>query len=153
MNELTRLLEEARAGGDYRKIVDLVPYARLLGMDFCDDADGSLLFRLEYRPQNVGNALLPAIHGGVIAAFMQHAALLQILCELESAILPKVIDFSIDYLRSGRPQPSFARCEVIRRGKRVANVAVSAWQDSREHVIATARTHFLLGQPDAAPAG
>ncbi|WP_258868243.1 hypothetical protein [Alkalilimnicola ehrlichii] len=43
---------------------------------------------------------------------MEHSALLQILWNMESDFLPKVIDFSIDYLRPGRPEtilPS-ARC-------------------------------------------
>lgn len=147
MNELSALITEARRSGEYQPVVDLVPYARLLGMDLSDDADGRLLFRLRYQPQNIGNQLLPAIHGGVIAAFMEHSALLHVLWNLESAVLPKVVDFSIDYLRSGRPEPVYAHCSVVRQGQRVANVAVSAWQETPERVIATARTHFLLPRP------
>lgn len=148
MKQLMAFVEEARAARDYQRVVDLVPYARLLGMG-CEAADeGRLLFRLDYRPENVGNQLLPAIHGGVIAAFMEHAALLQVLWNLETTVLPKVIDFSIDYLRPGRPLPTYAQCSVIRQGQRVANVAVSAWQEAPERAIATARTHFLLSKPE-----
>lgn len=148
MKDLLKLVADARAQHDYQGVVDLVPYARLLGMDVSPSADGVLLFRLEFRQQNVGNALLPAIHGGVIAAFMEHAALLQVLWNLETATLPKVIDFSIDYLRSGRPETTYAQCSVIRQGQRVANVAVSAWQGDPQRIIATARTHFLFARSE-----
>lgn len=147
MKELIEFLREARAAGDCQRVVDLIPYARTLGMDFVPGERGPL-FRLEYRWENVGNYLLPAVHGGVVAAFMEHSALLQILWNLESTILPKVIDFSIDYLRPARPETTYAQCSVVRQGQRVANVAVTAWQGEPERVVATARTHFLLSRPD-----
>ena len=112
-----------------------------------------MLFSLPYRPSNIGNALLPALHGGVIAAFMEHSATLQLLWNMESTKLPKIIDFSIDYLRPGRPETLYADCSVVRQGQRVANVAVNAWQGSPERVVATARMHFLLSrqaQPQSA---
>lgn len=148
MIELTRFVADARARGDSRAMVDLIPYARLLGMDFSECEPGKLCYRLAYREQNIGNHLLPALHGGVIAAFMEHAALLELLWNQETSVLPKVIDFSIDYLRPGRPETTFAECTVVRQGQRVANVAVSAWQSSRERVIATARCHYLLSRPE-----
>lgn len=144
MKELMTLLAEVRATGDYDRLVKLVPYAEFLGMDIAAEEQGSLLFRLAYRPENIGNALLPALHGGVLAAFMEHSAMLQILWSLDSPRLPKAVDFSIDYLRTGRPEPTYARCSIIRQGRRVANVAVTAWQSDSERAIATARTHFLL---------
>jgi len=147
MKELIDLVLEARAAGDCQRLVDLVPYARLIGMDFSATKQG-LLFRLPFRQENVGNYLLPAIHGGVVAAFMEHSALLQILWNMESTILPKVVDFSIDYLRPARAETTYANCSVIRQGQRIANVAVSAWQGEPDRVVATARMHFLLSRPE-----
>ena len=65
---------------------------------------------------------------------------------------PKSIDFSVDYLRSGRPEECFAACEVVRLGSRVALVQVRCWQSSPDNPIAVARGHFLLtaAEPDAA---
>lgn len=143
MNNFVQLLQAARQVRDYQRIVQLVPYAQLLGMHFHEDERG-LLFRLPFRQQNLGNPYLPALHGGVIGACMEHAAILHLLWNQESIRLPKIIDFSIDYLRPGRPQELFVRCDVLRQGKRVANVGVVAWQDAKEHMVATARTHFLL---------
>jgi uncharacterized protein (TIGR00369 family) len=146
MIELTELVAQARAARDYQRLAEFAPYAKLLGIQFAEEADGSLLFRLDFRPDNVGNSLLPALHGGVIAAFMEHSATLQLLWNMETTTLPKVIDFSIDYVRPGRPETLFAQCSVVRQGQRVANVAVTAWQGSPERTIATARVHFLLSR-------
>ena len=154
MAELRRLIAEARAQGDFRRIVELVPYARLIGLELGTDDDGSLLYRLNYQPGNIGNAQLPAIHGGVIGGFMQHAALLEVLWNLDADVLPKAVDFSIDYLRPARPEVLCAQCTVVRQGQKVANVAVSAWQGSPQRIVATARIHYLLSRPwgDAADA-
>jgi uncharacterized protein (TIGR00369 family) len=156
--ELRRLIDEARAKGDYRRIVDLVPYGRLIGLDLAPGDNGNLLFRLSFKPGNIGNPLVPALHGGVIGGFMQHAALLQVLWNLDVEVLPKAVDFSIDYLRPARLETLHAECTVVRQGQRVANVAVTAWQGSPQRIVATARIHVLLSRPcegaaDAAEGG
>jgi acyl-coenzyme A thioesterase PaaI-like protein len=58
--------------------------------------------------------------------------------------LPKTIDFSIDYLRSGLPRDAYARARVVRQGRRYASVHVEAWQDRREKLYAQATGHFLM---------
>ena len=45
--------------------------------------------------------------------------------------LPKTIDFTVDYLRSGLPRDAYARARVNRSGRRYASVHVEAWQDNR----------------------
>ena len=49
---------------------------------------------------------------------------------------PRVIDVSIEYLRSGRPLTTYARAEIKKVGRRIANVHVEAWQDQRAAPIA-----------------
>ncbi|NDG38538.1 MAG: phenylacetic acid degradation protein [Betaproteobacteria bacterium] len=92
------------------------------------------------------------LHGGVIAGFCETAALLHLIGSLGGEKFPKSIDFSVDYLRSGRPEECFAACEVVRLGSRVALVQVRCWQSSPDNPIAVARGHFLLtaAEPDAA---
>lgn len=141
--DLMQEIVRAKAEGDPQRIVELIPYARTLNMDFYETPEG-LTFRLRYQDENIGNPNLPALHGGVIGAFMEHAGIFHILWNNETEVLPRVIDFSIDYLRPGRPDDTFARCRVWRQGKRVANVAVEAWQADPDKPIATARAHFLL---------
>ncbi len=58
--------------------------------------------------------------------------------------LPKTIDFTVDYLRSGLPRDAYARARVNRSGRRYASVHVEAWQDNRSRPIAQATGHFLM---------
>ena len=126
-----------------------VPYIDYLGMRATRTSDGTRLFRLPFAEKLVGNPVLPALHGGVIAAFAETAAILGLIEALPEPRLPKAIDFSIDYLRSGRPRETFARCEIVRVGSRVALVQVWCWQVSPAEPIALTRGHFLLGEVEA----
>ncbi len=120
------------------------PYAQLLGVEM-QLINATPQFVLPFRPENIGNDQLPALHGGVIGGFMETAGILHLLWLRESTETPRTVDFSIDYLRAGRAQVLYAECSVTRQGKRVANVHVSAWQESRDKPVAVARAHFLLG--------
>ena len=121
-----------------------IPYVDYLGiLRAAGDAEPPL-FRLPYQDKLIGNPELPALHGGVIAGFAETAATLHLIRTLRGAKFPKSIDFSIDYLRSGRPVESFASCEVVRVGSRVALVQVRCWQQAPDEPIAVARGHFLL---------
>jgi uncharacterized protein (TIGR00369 family) len=120
-----------------------IPYVEYLGIRVADTGEPPL-FRLPYQEKLIGNPHLPALHGGVIAGFSETAATLHLIRTLRGAKFPKSIDFSIDYLRSGRPLETFASCEVVRVGSRVALVQVRCWQKGPELPIAVARGHFLL---------
>ena len=55
---------------------------------------------------------------------------------------PRPIDVTVDYLRSGRPVDTYARAQIKRLGRRVANVHVEAWQEARDRPIAALHGHF-----------
>ncbi len=142
-------LERTRASGDLSDLLHAIPYARYLGIEVGEDPQG-LVFSLAPQAHNIGNALLPALHGGVVAAFMETAGTLEVMLAARTLRLPKVIDFSIDYLRTARQVPTQARCLLVREGKRLANVRVIAWQQDETQPVASARMHFLLAElPDA----
>ena len=127
-----------------------IPYVEYLGIRVAPSERP--LFRLPFHEKLVGNPRLPALHGGVIAGFAETAAHLHLIQTLQGAKFPKGIDFSIDYLRSGRPEETFAQCEVVRAGSRVALVHVRCWQRSPDYPIAVARAQLLLTrrEPDEA---
>ncbi|MGV8916612.1 MAG: PaaI family thioesterase [Pseudomonas sp.] len=136
-------VRQARQQGDYAALLELIPYARLIGIE-CTHSEDGWLFRLPANKDNIGNPLLPALHGGVIAGFMELAAAMHLLIATDSGSVPKIIDFSLDYLRAGLYRDTYAQCQVWRQGRRVANVAVTAWQSSPDEPIATARAHFKI---------
>lgn len=144
-------LARTREAGDVTAWLARIPYARRIGVSAAPAADGEgLVFRLDPRQGNVGNSLLPALHGGVVAAFMETAATLDLMLAAREPRLPRVVDASIDYLRTARVVPTLARCELLREGRRLANVRVQAWQEAEDAPVATARLHFVLGDPGGA---
>lgn len=140
-------------------LVSTVPYIGFLGITF-DRRGDELTAILPYDDKLVGNPVLPALHGGAIAAFLETTAIV----ELSWAIAwdeieqgggtkpvptgkpkwPKTIDFTVDYLRSGLPRDAYARARVNRSGRRYASVHVEAWQDNRARLFAQATGHFLM---------
>jgi uncharacterized protein (TIGR00369 family) len=130
-------------------LVATTPYTKYLGIALERDGD-EYICRLPYRPDLIGNPLLPALHGGAIGALLESAAIFHLIATAEAATIPKTINLSIDYLRPGRPLDTFARGVATRQGRRVANVRVEAWQESRDRPIAAAHGLFLLASESGA---
>ncbi|MFC3068009.1 PaaI family thioesterase [Phenylobacterium soli] len=124
-----------------------VPYVRFLGMR-AELAGDEMTAILPFSQHLIGNVMLPALHGGVIGAFLETTALAQL--SVAQAASPggqkiaKTIDVTIEYLRPGRPLTTYARADLRKVGRRIANVHVEAWQEARSHPIAFLRGHFLL---------
>ncbi|AQZ96116.1 PaaI family thioesterase [Halopseudomonas phragmitis] len=137
------LVREAHTSGDYAPLVEVIPYARMIGLQVKRLGE-EVVFQLPSSKDNIGNPVLPALHGGVIAGFMEQAAMLHLMIFMNSPTFPKIIDFSIDYLRAGLYRDTYATCQVWRQGRRVGNVAITAWQTRSNEPIATARAHFKL---------
>lgn len=126
-----------------------VPYVDFLGIRHAPAGEHSV-YRMPFQQKLVGNPWLPALHGGVIAGFAETAATVHLIANLPGSKFPKSVDFSIDYLRSGRPEETFSSCETVRVGTRAALVQVRCWQKSPDYPIAAARAHFLLAKMDDA---
>jgi uncharacterized protein (TIGR00369 family) len=120
-----------------------VPYIRFLGMR-AELAGDEMTAILPFDPKLVGNVMLPALHGGVIGAFLEATALAQLSITQGSAKVHKTIDVTIEYLRPGRAMTTYARADLRKVGRRIANVHVEAWQEARDHPVAALRGHFLL---------
>ncbi len=142
-------------------LVEGVPYAGYLGITF-DRRGDELTGVLHFRDGLIGNPWLPALHGGATAAFLEVTAMISLswthlwadvesgaidLAQLQAGDLPrlpKTIDMTVDYLRSGLPRDAYARARIDRLGRRYASVHVEAWQDNRERLFAQATGHFLM---------
>ncbi len=147
------------------KLIKSIPYISFLGVEF-DRRGDEITAILPFKKDLIGNPNLPALHGGSIAAFLEISAIIELswmqiwrqienpkqkadyLIDLEIISLPKTIDFSVDYLRSGLPRDSYARAKVNRVGRRYASVHVEAWQDNRDRLFAQGTGHFLMPQPN-----
>ena len=124
-------------------VLEAIPYARFLGVTI-DRTNGMLECVLPFREEIVGNVMLPAIHGGVIGAFLELTALLRLIDESGTERVPKPINFAIDYLRSAGPITTRARADIFKLGRRVAVVHVVAWQDDAARPVAAGNGKFLF---------
>ena len=160
---------KGRRDGALKALVDGVPYIGFLGIRF-DRRGDELTAVLPFDDRLIGNPALPALHGGAIAAFLEVAAIIELSWSMlwegmeaggdAGALpspfvlprLPKTIDITVDYLRSGLPRDAYARGRVNRSGRRFASVHVEAWQDNRARPFAQATGHFLMPDPLPPPA-
>ena len=138
--DVSTAAREARERQDPNHLLQAIPYAVLLGMRVGPEG----LFHLPPLQSNVGNPTLPALHGGAVGGFLEMAAIAHTMMVMEVVRVPKVIGFSIDYIRPGRLQETYAQCEIERFGRKMVNVSMRAWQDDDSRHIAKARLQFLL---------
>ena len=160
--ENLQMLKERRDGA-LKALVESIPYIKFMNVSF-DRRGDELTAVMAFDPKIIGNPVLPAIHGGATASFLEMACLIELAWQrvwgaLEeggadiAAVqvagylrLPKTIDFTVDYLRSGLSRDCYARALVNRSGRRYASVHVEAWQDNRSKLYAQATGHFLMPQ-------
>ena len=120
----------------------LPPYAELL-MLRTEEHDGRLRFVMPFHDGVIGRPGF--LHGGAIAGLLEFAAFTALTHAIgEEPVTKKPITVTVDYMRGGTPQDTYAEAVVERLGKRVANVEAFAWQGERDKPIASARINFLL---------
>ena len=141
--DFVELIADARRTRKFDALMAAIPYAGFLGLR-AEFTPLGLLCTMPFSERIIGNPVLPAIHGGVTGAFLENTALVVLMAESNASQLPKTINITVEYLRSGRAVDTFAAGVVTRHGRRVANVRVDAWQEDRAHPIAVASAHFLL---------
>ncbi len=136
-------IRKLRKQGDFSAVNGLIPYAETIGLAVLVE-DDTITTVLRKRDQNIGNYMIDAIHGGVVAALLEHAAILHLLYTVDVAALPRIINLSVDYLRPCLNRDTFARGSLVKQGRRIANVRIEAWQDSPAKPCAAAHAHFLI---------
>ena len=152
---------KARRENALSALVAAVPFIRFLEVEF-DRRGDELTGVLPFRQALIGNPMLPALHGGAVASFLEITSIVTLSWhylweDIESGAfdpveaaagqlprLPKTIDFTVDYLRSGLPRDAYARATISRAGRRYASVHVEGWQDHRTRLFAQASGHFLM---------
>lgn len=136
-------IRQLKASGQFEHANALMPYTSFIGLEISIQS-GEMLTVLGKRQTNTGNTQLPAIHGGVVGAALEHAAIIELLYRLDLAAMPRVINVSIDYLRPVKVEDLWLRGYIVRHGRRIANVRCEAWQEDRERLVAASHAHFKL---------
>lgn len=126
-------------------LLERLPYARFLGLR-TESVDQTLTITLPFSDKLIGNPVLPALHGGATAALLELTAVAQVALLYPRLQLPRPINVTVAYLRSGRPVDVHARARISKAGRRVAHVLAEAWQDDESQPIAALTAHFLVAE-------
>ncbi|OED46557.1 thioesterase [Rhodobacteraceae bacterium (ex Bugula neritina AB1)] len=154
-----------RRDGVLAALAARTPYLQFMGIRFERRGD-ELTAIMAFDEKLIGNPVLRALHGGATASFLEAAAIMQLswdrawdqmenghltaeeIATPKGFALPKTIDLTVDYLRSGLARDSYARVKLNRAGRRYASVHIEAWQDNRDRLFAQASGHFLMPPQD-----
>jgi uncharacterized protein (TIGR00369 family) len=145
--KMMALIERCRATHDPTGLAEALPYSSFLGFSLRMEGE-ELIAKMAFSEKLIGNAMLPALHGGTVGALLESTAALTTLLRVETLRVPKTVNITFDFLRSARPVDTFAVADMTRLGKRVASVRALAWQEDRSKPIAVANGHFLLVPAD-----
>ncbi len=147
MSDLPSEIQHFRSSGDPGSLVAQIPYAEFMGFDVSVDDEG-VLTTMRYADPLIGNPYIPALHGGTLGALLEFAASFSVMYESPTLVLPKTINLTVAYLRSGKPKDTFCRCQITKQGRRVVTVNAFAWQDDQDRPIASAALQFLIKTAD-----
>jgi uncharacterized protein (TIGR00369 family) len=123
----------------------LPPYARALDMTIIGLHNGAPLIEMPFDNKVQGRPGF--LHGGAISGLLEMAAVAAIqhaLQEKGDAASFKQVNVTIDFMRGGLNQTTYAAGEVTRLGRTMANVEARAWQDDPAKPITMATMHYLM---------
>ncbi|HKP45082.1 MAG TPA: PaaI family thioesterase [Pyrinomonadaceae bacterium] len=129
--ERLRLIERA---------IDLVPYAKLLGIKLDHVKPGEATLRLPVRHELTQNH--GVVHGGAIASIIDSATAFAVLTLIEPTERVTTVDLTISYLRPATEGDLIATAKVMRQGRRLFSVTADAI-DQKDRLLATALTTYI----------
>lgn len=136
---------------DFRKeVTDGCPYTReILRTEVDKLSHGKLSLKLPLKYDYVGNPALPALHGGVTAALIEHSS---VYCArtttTDASTSAWVSDSRIDYLRAA-PCYGHMYCDAVVEhvSAKIVRVDSVCWDETRTHKVALGRVTVLLSTP------
>ena len=124
---------------------ELPPYAAALGIGVDPDSVANPVLWFDYSERVSGRSGF--LHGGAMSGLMEMAAIAALRAELErrgEAGRLKPVNITVEFMRGGTEQRTYASGTVTRAGRRVALVNATCWQDDPAKPIALAQLKVLL---------
>ncbi len=119
-----------------------VPFHGVFGLRVEAAHGGRARLVVPYRPELLGDAARPAIHGGVLATMIDVAGGAAVMSEIGEHDRTSTIDMRVDYLRPGEKLDLFADARIVRMGARVAVAAAVVHHGDPERPVAEGRLVF-----------
>jgi uncharacterized protein (TIGR00369 family) len=125
--------------------LQLPPYAQSLDMTIDGLVEGAPLIQMPFAQKVQGRPGF--LHGGAISGLLEMAAVAAIAYALRKRgddARFKQVNVTVDFMRGGIMQTSYAVGTITRLGRTMANVESRAWQDDPAKPMAIATLHYLL---------
>lgn len=132
-----------------RSAVAAVPFLTFLDVDVDAGPDGRPAMVLRAGERHMGDPRARSVHGGVLAGFVETAAVIHVRLATPGAAVATV-DFTTEFLRAAELVPTTATVTVVRQGRSRAHVQVEAHQHAGERLVAVGYGNIAI---DAPPAG
>lgn len=123
----------------------LPPYARGLGIEVERMEGHAPVLAMDFSERVQGRP--GYLHGGALSGLLEMAAIAALQADLaqeNGATRIKPVNVTIEFMRGGTQQRTYALGRVTRAGRRIANVSAEAWQDDPAKPIATAFLNIAL---------
>ncbi|MEE9432611.1 MAG: PaaI family thioesterase [Sphingorhabdus sp.] len=125
----------------------LPPYALALDMEASKQDGASPLITMPFGNKVQGRPGF--LHGGAISGLLEMAAIAAIhtaLAKQGDDAPIKQVNVTIDFMRGGKSETTYAAGVITRLGRTMANVSAHAWQDDPGSIIAQAQMHYLISR-------
>lgn len=137
----------------YKSVVEeLIPFNKYLGIQLVEIKEGYAKLRVPFKEELVGNPMVRALHGGLIATVMDTAggaAGMTTLTSIEDRF--STIDIRVDYLRPGKEQDLIVEGKITRSGNRIIATSMLAYHPGeKENLIAEGKAVYNVkrNKPD-----
>jgi len=126
-------------------IENMIPFNKYLGVRIDEAREGFVRLELPFRPEFIGDAARPALHGGVISTLIDTAGGFAVWTQVSVEDRVSTIDLRVDYLAPGGPETLFAEATVVRVGNRVGVTDVRCFQPSAPtRIVATGKAVYNI---------
>lgn len=103
-----------------RKVIELAPYMRHLGMEFVEAAEGYARLKMRYQKEN--STYADALHGGAISSLIDTTGAMAAWTTAEimtAGYLGSTVGINVNYLSNAFGEDVFADGRVLKRGKEI----------------------------------
>lgn len=129
----------------YKNVVEeLIPFNKLIGIQLVEIKEGFAKLRVPFKDELVGNPMVRALHGGLIATVMDTAggaAGMTTLTSFEDRF--STIDIRVDYLRPGQEKDLIVEGKINRSGNRIIATSMVAYHPGeKDNLIAEGKAVY-----------
>lgn len=117
-----------------------VPYAKFLGLELGDVANGQASVHLRVRDELLQNQ--GVVHGGAVASLIDTASAFAVLSQIDVNERVTTTDLTIHYLRPVTTGRMTATARIVRGGRRLFVLSVEVTNEA-EVLLATAVTTYI----------